>query len=210
MVRTAPVENRDRSGRWRPVIHVVENEGCRGLCMPEFVRSGRQLHRFNEVGDRGRLPLSGRKEVFSRAGRVQIARSFALSSFLSRRTSEDHEAPRSIAMLRHREPTKRISAPSPREARIGLTIEVHRHTGAGLLESFHAAALDRARERVFSTGGVRGSGLGRYRRRRRVVFPSCRGTLRMANARRSRDQQVVKSRRNLRLEAVIPTCVSDT
>ena len=37
-------------------------------------------------------------------------------------------------MLRHRELTERI---------IGLAIEVHRHTGPGLLESFYVAALSR-------------------------------------------------------------------
>ena len=47
-------------------------------------------------------------------------------------------------MLHHRELTKRI---------IGLAIEVHRHTGPGLLESFYAAALCRELERA----GIRGS-----------------------------------------------------
>jgi GxxExxY protein len=42
-------------------------------------------------------------------------------------------------MLRHRELTERI---------IGLAIEVHRHTGPGLLGSFYAAALCRALERA--------------------------------------------------------------
>ena len=42
-------------------------------------------------------------------------------------------------MLHHRELTQRI---------IGLEIEVHRHTGPGLLESFYAAALCRELERA--------------------------------------------------------------
>jgi GxxExxY protein len=42
-------------------------------------------------------------------------------------------------MLRHRELTERI---------IGLAIEVHRHTGPGLLESFYSAALCRELERA--------------------------------------------------------------
>ena len=42
-------------------------------------------------------------------------------------------------MLRHQELTERI---------IGLAIEVHRHTGPGLLESFYAAALCRELERA--------------------------------------------------------------
>ena len=42
-------------------------------------------------------------------------------------------------MLHHRELTQRI---------IGLAIEVHRHTGPGLLESFYAAALCRELERA--------------------------------------------------------------
>jgi GxxExxY protein len=42
-------------------------------------------------------------------------------------------------MLHHRELTERI---------IGLAIEVHRHTGPGLLESFYAAALCRELERA--------------------------------------------------------------
>jgi hypothetical protein len=36
--------------------------------------------------------------------------------------------------------------PRLRKDKIGLAIEVHRHTGAGLLESLHATALDRERE----------------------------------------------------------------
>ena len=42
-------------------------------------------------------------------------------------------------MLHHQELTERI---------IGLAIEVHRHTGPGLLESFYAAALCRELERA--------------------------------------------------------------
>ena len=42
-------------------------------------------------------------------------------------------------MLHHRELTQRI---------VGLAIEVHRHTGPGLLESFYAAALCRELERA--------------------------------------------------------------
>ena len=42
-------------------------------------------------------------------------------------------------MLHHRDLTQRI---------IGLAIEVHRHTGPGLLESFYAAALCRELERA--------------------------------------------------------------
>lgn len=42
-------------------------------------------------------------------------------------------------MLHHRELTERI---------IGLAIEVHRHTGPGLLESFYTAALCRELERA--------------------------------------------------------------
>jgi GxxExxY protein len=42
-------------------------------------------------------------------------------------------------MLHHREPTERI---------IGIAIEVHRHSGPGLLEPFYAAALCRELERA--------------------------------------------------------------
>jgi GxxExxY protein len=42
-------------------------------------------------------------------------------------------------MPHHRELTERI---------IGLAIEVHRHTGPGLLESFYATALCRELERA--------------------------------------------------------------
>jgi GxxExxY protein len=44
-------------------------------------------------------------------------------------------------VLHHRELTERI---------IGLAIEVHRHSGPGLLESFYAATLCRALERWHS------------------------------------------------------------
>jgi GxxExxY protein len=74
---------------------------------------------------------------FAGAGRVHTACSFVLSSFLSRRQPEGHWGPRSVAVLHHQELTERI---------IGLAIEVHRHTGPGLLESFYAAALCRELE----------------------------------------------------------------
>jgi hypothetical protein len=56
---------------------------------------------------------------FAGAGRVHPARPFILSSFLSRRKSEGHEGPRSVAVLHHRKLTEHI---------IGLAIEVHRHS----------------------------------------------------------------------------------
>jgi GxxExxY protein len=48
-------------------------------------------------------------------------------------------------VLRHREPAERI---------IGLAIEVHRHTGPGLLESLLYRELERARIRVRCEVGI--------------------------------------------------------
>jgi hypothetical protein len=45
---------------------------------------------------------------------------------------EGREEPRRFVVLRHRELTERI---------IGLAIEVHRHSGPGLLFNFHASRL---------------------------------------------------------------------
>jgi hypothetical protein len=62
--------------------------------------------------------------------------------------TEEARGPRSateIAMPRYRELTERV--PSPSQGQIGLATEVHRHTGAGLLESFFAASLRRELER---------------------------------------------------------------
>jgi hypothetical protein len=59
---------------------------------------------------------------FAGAGRVHTARSFVLSSILSRRQAEGHRGPRSVAVLHHQESAERI---------IGLAIEVHGHCGPG-------------------------------------------------------------------------------
>jgi GxxExxY protein len=92
-------------------------------------------HHTKAVPGFGALGESG----FTGAGRVHIARPFILSSFLSRRQKEGHGGPRSVAVLHHQELTERV---------IGLAIEVHRHRGPGLLESFDAAALCREPQRA--------------------------------------------------------------
>jgi GxxExxY protein len=76
---------------------------------------------------------------FAGAGKVHIARPFILSSFLSRRQPEGHGGPRSVTVPHHQESAERI---------IGLAIEVHRHRGPGLLESYYAAALCRELQRA--------------------------------------------------------------
>jgi hypothetical protein len=61
-------------------------------------------------------------------------------------------------MPHHRDLTKRIPAPPPGQAKIGLAIEVPRRTGAGPLESFHAGELrpelERADSRVQREAGI--------------------------------------------------------
>ena len=63
-------------------------------------------------------------------GSVQIAGSFILSAFLSRRQPEDHEAPQRVAGLALRDLTARD---------FGLAIAVNWRSGPGLLEAFYAA-----------------------------------------------------------------------
>jgi hypothetical protein len=81
------------------VIHVVENEGVGGDCAPS--NSG-EVAGNSIISTNWRTGVacleSAEGDGFPGAGRVQIARSFALSSILSRRKSKGHEAPRSIAI----------------------------------------------------------------------------------------------------------------
>jgi PD-(D/E)XK nuclease superfamily len=77
------------------------------------------------------------KRGFAGAGRVHPAQPFIRSSFSSRRQSEGHQEPRSVAVPNYQELTDRI---------IGSAIEMHRHSAPGLLELFYAAALYRELE----------------------------------------------------------------
>ena len=66
-------------------------------------------------------------------GSVQIARSFILSAFSSRRQPEDHEAPRRFAVLTPLDVTARD---------FGLAVAVDWRSGPRLPELFYAAAGD--------------------------------------------------------------------
>jgi hypothetical protein len=81
----------------------------------------------------GQERFPGRSE-----GCISRVRSFCLQ-FFARRKSEGHGGPRRRAVVRHRELTERV---------IRSAIEVHLRNGAGLLQSFYAAALCRELERA--------------------------------------------------------------
>jgi GxxExxY protein len=153
--------------------------------MPKFVRSDRQSGRFQRYGGPVPSPLErAERRGFPGTGRLQTARSFALFSFLTRRKPEGHEAPRSVAMVRHRNLTEHI----PWRSNIGLAIEVPRHAGSGLLESLRTAALcgelERACIRIRREAGTpmrcKGGGAARARLPRR--YPADETVIQKTNA----------------------------